>query len=119
MKRILLCTLALGMVFSVLGCAAFKKKTPDQVDEKIDLQTVKPEAETGAAVPSEEPMVQPEAAPGGGRVHVVVKGETLSSLARQYYGNENTSMWKKIWQANQAQVPNPNVLNVGQQLVIP
>ena len=119
MKRILLCTLALGMVFSFLGCALFKKKAPDQVEDKIDLQTVKPEAETDAVAPAEEPAVQPEAATGGGRIHVVKKGETLSSLARLYYGNENTSMWKKIWQANQAQVPNPNDLKIGQQLVIP
>jgi nucleoid-associated protein YgaU len=56
-------------------------------------------------------------APGGGRVHVVQKGETLYSLARKYYGNQ--ARWRDIYNANASQLGNPNKLNVGTRLSIP
>ena len=53
----------------------------------------------------------------GGRTHVVAKGETLSSIAKKYYGDTNE--WKKIWEANKNVVPDPKKLKVGTKLVIP
>jgi nucleoid-associated protein YgaU len=52
-----------------------------------------------------------------GSLHVVVKGDTLFGLARQYYSDERR--WKDIWEANRQAVPNPDVIHVGQKLVIP
>lgn len=54
---------------------------------------------------------------GGGQSHVVAKGDTLYKLARQYYSDQ--SRWKDIYEANRNVIPNPNMLKVGQQLVIP
>lgn len=54
---------------------------------------------------------------GGGRVHVVGKGDTLYKLARDYYNNE--SRWRDIWQANQQRVGNPNQIPLGMKLIIP
>ena len=119
MKRILACSMVLGLALGLLsGCEAFKKKNTDESESKMAIQEVKPESDTkaGAVQPAEEPA--PEAAPAGGRTHVVQKGDTLYNLARKYYNNDQTQ-WRRIWQANQAQVPDPNVLKVGQQLVIP
>ncbi len=119
MKRIFAWALVVGISLLIFGCEAWTKKSPpaDQGD-KAAISEVKPEpdAKAEAAAPTEEPA--PEAAPAGGQTHVVAKGETLYILARKYY-NGNQSMWRKIWEANKAQVPNPNQLKVGQQLIIP
>ncbi len=53
----------------------------------------------------------------GQRSHVVAKGDTLFSLARQYYQDERR--WKDIYAANGGQINNPDVIYVGQVLVIP
>jgi nucleoid-associated protein YgaU len=55
-------------------------------------------------------------ASGGGRVHVVKKKETLSSIANQYYGVRN---WRKIYEANRDRITDPNVIHPGMELVIP
>jgi len=56
-------------------------------------------------------------ASSGARYHTVAKGDTLYSLARQYYGNQ--SKWKEVYEANRAQLPDPNRIRVGQRLLIP
>jgi nucleoid-associated protein YgaU len=48
--------------------------------------------------------------------HVVAEGDTLSSLAEQYLGDR--SLWPRIKEAN-PDLTNPDVLLVGQTLVIP
>jgi 5'-nucleotidase / UDP-sugar diphosphatase len=53
----------------------------------------------------------------GGRTHVVAKGDTLYSLARQYYHDQ--SKWKVIWEANKGSIPNKDKLVVGTKLTIP
>lgn len=55
---------------------------------------------------------------GGGRVHVVQKGDTIFKLARDYYGGD-ASKWRTIYDANRDQIANPNQIRVGQRLVIP
>ncbi len=121
MKRILSWSLMLGLMFAMVGCESWQKKNApaDQGEDKMALQNVQPEDETKteAPQPAEEAAVA-EPAPTGGRTHVVQRGDTLFKLARQYY-NGDQSQWRRIYQANQSQIPNPNQLKVGQQLVIP
>jgi 5'-nucleotidase len=51
------------------------------------------------------------------RTYVVAAGDTLSKIARQFYG---TSLrWAEIYEANRAQLPNERALAVGMKLVIP
>jgi LysM repeat protein len=55
---------------------------------------------------------------GPGSTHTVVKGDTLFGLARSYYNNPGR--WRDIYDANRTTLGNnPNVLRVGQSLVIP
>ena len=51
------------------------------------------------------------------RTHTVSKGDTLWSIATKYYGKG--SLYTKIYDSNTNQVANPNLIYVGQQLVIP
>jgi nucleoid-associated protein YgaU len=52
------------------------------------------------------------------RTHVVRKGDTLFSLARRYYGGDETQ-WRRILEANRDQIENKDVLRIGQTLAIP
>lgn len=50
-------------------------------------------------------------------MHVVAPGDTLIALARVYYNDQ--SRWKDIYAANTDRLNNPDVIFVGQELVIP
>jgi len=50
-------------------------------------------------------------------LHVVQKGETLSSISRKYYGTEGK--WRLIHEANKSVIPNPDALPLGAKLKIP
>lgn len=53
----------------------------------------------------------------GGRTYTVKKGDSLSAIAKEHYGD--ASKWKKIHEANKAQIPNPDLIHPGQVLTIP
>ena len=68
---------------------------------------------------AERPTLAPPApAPAPGpRTHVVKAGETLSSIANKVYND--SSAWRKIFEANQDQLTSPAAIREGQVLVIP
>ncbi len=49
--------------------------------------------------------------------HTVASGETLGKIAAHYY--ESASKYTAIFEANTDQLKNPDMINVGQVLVIP
>ena len=51
------------------------------------------------------------------QAYVVRAGDTLWSIAQHFYGNGH--MWPDIYYANQSQIPDPNVITIGQALTIP
>ena len=50
-------------------------------------------------------------------IYAVVPGDTLSKIAKHYYGDANKYM--KIFEANKDQLKDPNMIKVGQKLRIP
>lgn len=54
---------------------------------------------------------------GAPRVHEVVAGDTLSAIARKYYGS--ASDYPKIFEANRDILDDPDRIKVGQKLKIP
>jgi tetratricopeptide (TPR) repeat protein len=83
---------------------------------------------TAATTPSPLPSARPGAPASptrpldptlarGGRVHVVVKGDTLFSLAQRYYGDR--SRFRDIYAANSQIMTSPNDLRIGMELRIP
>ena len=57
---------------------------------------------------------------GGGsapRSYTVQKGDTLSKISKQYYGDANKYM--KIFEANKDKLKDPDKIQVGQVLIIP
>lgn len=51
------------------------------------------------------------------RTYVVQSGDTLSKIAKEYYGDANRYM--DIFNANTDKLSNPDKIQVGQELVIP
>ncbi|MGA2069715.1 MAG: LysM peptidoglycan-binding domain-containing protein [Sedimentisphaerales bacterium] len=51
------------------------------------------------------------------RIHIVQKGDTLSSISAKYYGSAR--QWRKILAANHDNLPDPNRLTPGVKLIIP
>jgi nucleoid-associated protein YgaU len=49
--------------------------------------------------------------------HVVEKGDTLSKIADQYYGDK--MLYNKIFEANRTILKDPNKIKPGQKLLIP
>jgi LysM repeat protein len=73
-----------------------------------------------AAAPQPVPAgMQAGAAPaaGGERWHVIEKGETLSGIAKKYYGNANQYM--KIFEANRDSLKDPDKIKAGAKIRIP
>lgn len=71
-------------------------------------------AAPAAAAPA---AAAPAAAAPAERRHVVVKGETLSAIAKQYYGK--ASAYPKIFEANRDILKDADHIQVGQSLRIP
>ena len=62
-------------------------------------------------------LAPPKAAAPEAKTYTVQPGDTLSKIAKQFYGNANTYM--KIFEANKDQLNDPNLIKVGQVLKIP
>ena len=120
---------SLLLVSMVSGCGLFGKKKADaQTAEATSESYVPPayddpaeeydpyHADTSPAIaessyPTRTPV---SAAP---RYHTVAKGDTLYKLARAYYGDQ--ARWKDVYEANRSEISDPNMIRVGQRLVIP
>ncbi len=59
----------------------------------------------------------PVPAKSAARTYTVVKGDTLSKIAKSMYGNAN--QWRKIYEANTDLLTDPDVIHLGQVLKIP
>lgn len=74
--------------------------------ERADFSNVRSE------VTSTEEIVNPPA-----QTYTVEKGDTLSAIAKQFYGK--ASAWPKIFEANRDQLDDPDRIKPGQVLSIP
>jgi nucleoid-associated protein YgaU len=56
-------------------------------------------------------------APSAPQTYTVNKGDTLSKIAREFYGSANR--WHEIFDANRDQLSDPDLIKPGQVLKIP
>ncbi len=82
------------------------QSTADKLKASLDAQRQK--AADLAAKPAAE------AKP---RTYTVEAGDSLSVIAKKVYGD--AGRWKDIFEANKDMIKDPNVVRVGQELVIP
>ena len=88
---------------------AIKKVDPSYADLAADI-TVNPSAAAGQGGPAGT-----VSAPAGS--YTVQKGDTLSKISKQFYGDANA--YKKIFDANRDQLKDPDKIQPGQVLRIP
>jgi LysM repeat protein len=96
-------------------------KTKDDVNKvwnqiKLVEKNYKLDLMAEIAFLSDAPAPKPQTAPTL-RIHKVVAGDTLSKIAKKYYGNANDYM--KIFKANQDKLKDPDKIFPGQELIIP
>jgi nucleoid-associated protein YgaU len=46
-----------------------------------------------------------------------VKGDSLSKIAKQFYGD--AQQWRRIYEANRDQIQNPDLIHPGQTFRVP
>jgi nucleoid-associated protein YgaU len=69
-------------------------------------------------VPNLEKLLNPE--PAGPKTHVVGPGESLTTIAVHYYGQENAAHWITLYNHNRGAIgDNPDLLSAGVELLIP
>jgi nucleoid-associated protein YgaU len=51
------------------------------------------------------------------RDYTIQPGDSLSKIAKRYYGNAGE--WQKIYQANKDKIKDPNMIYPGQKIIIP
>jgi nucleoid-associated protein YgaU len=76
--------------------------------------TSAPTASGGATAPA---AASSAGTPALGLGYEVQSGDSLRKIAQRIYGDE--MKWKRIWEANKAQIPNPDRIQPGMQLSIP
>ena len=83
---------------------------------KADFSDVRSGSSSTAPEPTPPPKPQPTAPPAA-RTYTVVKGDTLSKIAKQHYGDANK--WRKIFEANRDVIKDPDRISPGQVFKIP
>ena len=85
------------------------KDDKDKNQPKAHFSNVQSGSSSTAPAPA-----QPAAA---GKTYVVQKGDSLSKIAKDEYGNAND--WHKIFEANRDIIKDPDLMYPGQTLKIP
>jgi uncharacterized protein YidB (DUF937 family) len=90
-----------------VAASVFGKKDDEPGAPPAGAEGTRPEAAASAAAPGVAPS----------RSYTVVSGDTLSKIAKQFYGDANS--WKRIFDANREVLNNPDRIFPGQVLRIP
>ena len=98
---------------------AVKKVDPNYAGDLNAQITIKPQQ---ASAPPAAAAPAPQATPVSGgqtqaQTYTVTKGDTLSKISKQFYGNPNEYM--RIFEANRDQLKDPDKIQIGQVLKIP
>jgi nucleoid-associated protein YgaU/TPR repeat protein len=90
---------------------------PNQMATLTPLPTTNPSAAPSRPSATKAAPVAEQAAAPATRTHTVVTGDTLSTIAKRYYGS--ASRWTEIMEANKGTLRDPAALKVGMKLKIP
>jgi len=97
----------------------FRKKKEEK--PRADFSNVQSGSSTTSAAPPAAAPV-PNRGPTSGtseseQSYTVVAGDSLSKIARRFYGDANK--WPRIHEANRDQIKDPDLIHPGQKLRIP
>ncbi|MBA3534881.1 MAG: LysM peptidoglycan-binding domain-containing protein [Ardenticatenales bacterium] len=110
---------------SVYGRSAVEQERRAELNQKEESRHLPEGQEASKPAPAAAPAAP--AAPveatttvgaaAAQRTHTVASGDTLSQIAKNYYGD--ASQWRKIYEANQDKISNPDLIYPGQVFLIP
>ena len=100
-------------IFDKLGGKKDEKPRADFSDVKSGSSTTTAEP----SAPAPRPDLGPTGTTGQDQTYTVVAGDSLSKIAKRYYGDAN--QWHRIHEANRDQITNPDLIHPGQRLKIP
>jgi nucleoid-associated protein YgaU len=83
---------------------------PPKADDDPDFSNVESGSSSTAPAPATPAPAEP-------KTYTVAAGDSLSKIAQHQYGNAN--LWRKIYEANQDTIKNPDLIHPGQTLIIP
>ena len=97
----------------------FDKLKKHEEKPKADFSNVQSGSSSTAAepAPSLPPLEPPPATTGQSATYIVEAGDSLSKIAKRFYGDANK--WPRIHEANSGQIKNPDLIHPGQKLTIP
>lgn len=101
-------------IFDKLGGKKEEKPRADFSNVQSGSSTTAPEPSAPAPTPDPGP---PVGTSGQDQTYTVVAGDSLSKIAKRYYGDAN--QWRRIHEANRDQITNPDLIHPGQRLKIP
>ena len=90
-----------------------EKGKPDFSGVKASVGSTAPKAADFSNVTSQVTS----SAPMTSQSYTVVSGDSLSKIAKRFYGNANR--WHEIYEANKSKIKDPDLIKPGQVLVIP
>jgi nucleoid-associated protein YgaU len=90
------------------------KRTDDKTQGKPDFSNVQAGGSSTARPPA---VTDPIAGSGPSGTYIVVKGDSLSKIAKEQYGD--ASKWRRIYEANRDLIKDPDLIYPGQSLRIP
>ena len=99
---------ATGDIYYSIALKEYKKPKATQVTNNS--------TSNDAPVNNSSRTTQPETT-NSGKTYTVKSGDSLWKIAKQSYGNG--AKYTKIYEANKDKIDNPNVISVGQVLIIP
>jgi uncharacterized protein YidB (DUF937 family) len=92
-----------GLLGGLLGGSAARAET-SPARPRADFSNVQSGSSSRPQPPQEE-------------IYTVASGDSLSRIAKRYYGDAN--QWRKIFEANRDQIDDPDLIHPGQKLKIP
>lgn len=96
---------------------AERERLQRSADQAPAAETPESQRESRASVPEPQPEPAAPASSGSSRTYRVEKGDSLRSIAREQYRNEQA--WTLIYAANRDRLENPEDVRAGMRLVLP
>jgi nucleoid-associated protein YgaU len=96
---------------------ANEPKKPDFSNVQSGSQSTAPPPAPKADFSNVQSGVQSTAPVVSAKTYTVVKGDSLSKIAKHVYGNANR--WRQIFDANRDQLDDPDLIKPGQILKLP
>ena len=102
-----------GQIMAAFNSAVEAKNTINQI--ALDTPAAHAAGTQFSSVPHAAPLGTTSASEH--RMHDVASGDTLSAIAKRYYGD--ASQYHRIFEANRDQLSDPDKIQAGQRLKIP